>query len=295
MGLPASLRASVADAVDWALLAILALSLLLHFGGVAWLRTMDWPRRVERDFVVVQTTALRPSVRVVPTPTPAPATVAPEAAGPTRANSTRSGGRHRVRLSPEKARAALRQMIGSIGEGGHLEDRVGPARGDLDRALEGASGVSDSPRELPLPCGGSVPTIATLRETRAGEIAEGGTGAKQHESAPRGRVRAPEAPRVPGDTALGAAAADILRDGMPAIEWCYERSLRHRESLAGRLDLRIDVAPSGQVRRAYAGADELGDSDLVACIARRVEGWRFPQSRGAILSYPLVFEPRASR
>ena len=179
--------------------------------------------------------------------------------------------------------------------GGALSDRVGHARGDLDRALEGASGVSDSPRELPLPSGAAAPTIATLRDIRAGEIAEGGTGAKQHESAPRGHVRAPEAPRVPGDTALAAAAADILRDGMPAIEWCYERSLRHHETLAGRLDLRIDVAPTGQVRRAFAGADELGDSDLVACIARRVEGWRFPQSRGAILSYPLVFEPRASR
>jgi hypothetical protein len=292
MGLPASLRASVADAVDWALLAILAFSLLLHFGGVVWLRAMDWPRRVE---VEVPAAAPPPFVRVVARPTPAPAAAVAEAAGPTPAISTRPGGRHRVRLSPEKARAALRQMIGSIGEGGHLEDRVGHARGDLDRALEGASGVSDSPHELPLRSSGSAPTIATLREMRGGEIAEGGTGAKQHESAPRGHVRAPEVPRVPGDTALAAAAADILRDGMPAIEWCYERSLRHHETLAGRLDLRIDLLPTGQVRRAYAGTDELGDSDLVACIARRVEGWRFPQSRGAILSYPLVFEPRASR
>jgi hypothetical protein len=189
----------------------------------------------------------------------------------------------------------VRQIIGSIGEGGHLEDRLGHARGDLDRELEGASGVSDAPRELPLASRGSAPTIATLKEMRAGGVAEGGTGVKQRESAPRGHVRAPEAPRVPGDSALASAAADILREGMPAIEWCYERSLRHHETLAGRLDLRIDVAPSGQVRRVFAGADELGDSDLVACIARRVEGWRFPQSRGAILSYPLVFEPRASR
>src|SRR5262245_1806249 len=118
MGLPASLRASVADAVDWALLAILALSLLLHFGGIAWLRAMDWPRRVETDVMAMPVAAPPPIVRVVVKPTPAPA-AAPEVSGTTRGTTTRPS-RHHVRLSPEKARAAVRQLIGSIGEGGHL-------------------------------------------------------------------------------------------------------------------------------------------------------------------------------
>src|SRR5262249_46021586 len=146
MGLPASLRASLADAMDWSLLAILAFSLLVHFGGVAWLRAMDWPRHVETEVMPMAPPPPIVQVRIAPPPTAPAAT--PAVLGPSRGAAT---ARHRVRLAPEKARAAVRELLGSIGQGGHLEDRVDHARGDLDRELEGASAISDGPGALPLP------------------------------------------------------------------------------------------------------------------------------------------------
>src|SRR5262245_28559524 len=136
MSLPASLRASCADGFDWALLAVLSLSLLVHFGGVAWLRSMDWPRRIEPE--VEAAAAPPPIVRVV---VPQPAVAGPPAPmGP----PAPAGHPHRaaVRLSRAEAREAVRKIIGSLGPSGSVEDRLGgnhAAPADLDRILEGAS------------------------------------------------------------------------------------------------------------------------------------------------------------
>src|SRR5262249_60076648 len=43
--LPPSVRGSIAQSMDWALIAILGLSLLGHFGFIAYLRTVDWARK----------------------------------------------------------------------------------------------------------------------------------------------------------------------------------------------------------------------------------------------------------
>src|SRR5262245_31495011 len=43
--LPPSVRGSIAQTLDWFLIAILGLSLIGHFGFVAYLRTVDWPRK----------------------------------------------------------------------------------------------------------------------------------------------------------------------------------------------------------------------------------------------------------
>src|SRR5262249_10953806 len=43
--LPPSVRGTFAQTLDWALIAFLGASLLVHFGFVSYLRSVDWPRK----------------------------------------------------------------------------------------------------------------------------------------------------------------------------------------------------------------------------------------------------------
>lgn len=86
----------------------------------------------------------------------------------------------------------------------------------------------------------------------------------------------------------------VVHDGTGSLQRCYERALKQRPDLDGRLTMRIVVSASGSVRQAQPrgkGA-ELPD-DLVACIRTVSAQWRFPAT-GSVLTFdvPLRLSPR---
>jgi ferric-dicitrate binding protein FerR (iron transport regulator) len=86
----------------------------------------------------------------------------------------------------------------------------------------------------------------------------------------------------------------VVHAGTENLQRCYERALKQRPDLDGRLTMRLAVSPDGRVREAQprGQSTELPEV-LVACL-RTVSGqWRFPATGSALtFDIPLRLSPR---
>jgi FecR protein len=86
----------------------------------------------------------------------------------------------------------------------------------------------------------------------------------------------------------------VVHSGTAGLQRCYERALKQRPDLDGRLTMRLSVGPAGQVRQAQPrGTSATLPEELVACL-RTVSGqWRFPATGSALtFDVPLRLLPR---
>ena len=298
--LPLSVRAKIADQFDWALLAVLAVSLALHFGGVIYLRNADWPRQVVVD---VPTSWARPVVWKAPAlpralaEAPAPAAQA----GPRRRVHVAAGSAdRRARLAERARQMGMNLGIGALGPDGKVPDLLasGRAPADIETALKDVAGIGTASRSA-IPLSASGPgTIARIDDLRAQRLDGGATADKGPERAPGARVRSAGGLRQTGGVVADPrGAAQVIEDGMGAIKACYERELKRSPGLGGRIGLAIDVNLAGRVTAVEAHEDTFPTSAVFDCIRMRVSAWRFPPARGAsaTILYPLIFEPISSR
>jgi hypothetical protein len=111
-------------------------------------------------------------------------------------------------------------------------------------------------------------------------------------------------PVEPGITTTGAPTRgtlpkavidEKLKSAGPGIKACYERGLKTKPGLRGKLDINFVVAPEGKVAHADAaeGDDALTDSATVACILAEIRKLEFPPPNGGrvFINYPLQLEP----
>jgi TonB family protein len=61
---------------------------------------------------------------------------------------------------------------------------------------------------------------------------------------------------------------------VPAIKYCYERSLRQNPSLAGKVVVRITVSPDGTVYDVSVISSTLNDEKAEQCILARIRQWK---------------------
>jgi ferric-dicitrate binding protein FerR (iron transport regulator) len=86
----------------------------------------------------------------------------------------------------------------------------------------------------------------------------------------------------------------VVHEGTASLQRCYERSLKQRPDLDGRLTMRISVSARGSVQQAQPRGQsaELPD-DLVACLRTVSAKWRFPATGSALtFDVPLRLSPR---
>lgn len=108
------------------------------------------------------------------------------------------------------------------------------------------------------------------------------------------RVREPAAAQLPE---VEIDASKVILEGRPALQRCYERSLKNESSGSQALRLSIAVDPRGRVRKvepaAQNGSTEL-PAELARCIRTTVLSWRFPApgGDGLTLEAPLRFQLR---
>jgi hypothetical protein len=111
-------------------------------------------------------------------------------------------------------------------------------------------------------------------------------------------------PVEPGITATGAPTRgtlpkpvinEKLKSVGPNIQACYERALKTKPDLRGKVDINFVVSPEGKVVHADAaeGDDALTDSATVACILAEIRKLEFPPPSGGrvFINYPLMLEP----
>lgn len=106
----------------------------------------------------------------------------------------------------------------------------------------------------------------------------------------------PVATATPG-AEVDIDASSVILAGRPALQRCYERSLKNESSGSHALRLSISIDPRGRVRKVEPASQKPGETlpaELDQCIRVAVMGWSFPApgGDGLKLEAPLRFQLR---
>lgn len=87
----------------------------------------------------------------------------------------------------------------------------------------------------------------------------------------------------------------VIQRHLNEVRFCYEENLKRAPELAGRVEVKFIIAPSGAVQMASYTANTLaGDGARTAeCIRAAVQRWSFPAPDGGgvvVVSYPFRLE-----
>jgi TonB family protein len=99
-------------------------------------------------------------------------------------------------------------------------------------------------------------------------------------------------PVIEGGHADVESIAREIRARRKAIAACYERALKARPTLAGKLVVRFAITAAGTVSAVDIDDDTLGAPEVGACVRAIVQRWRFapPAEAPVELSFPFVFQ-----
>jgi hypothetical protein len=112
-------------------------------------------------------------------------------------------------------------------------------------------------------------------------------------------LKAPEAavasPVARAETEIDASS--VILAGRPALQRCYERSLKNESSGSHALRLSISIDPRGRVKKVEPASQKPGEAlpaELAQCIRLAVTSWQFPApgGDGLQLEAPLRFQLR---
>ena len=110
-------------------------------------------------------------------------------------------------------------------------------------------------------------------------------------------LKGPDEPTAPPAPETDIDASKVILEGKPALQRCYERSLKNESSGSQALRLSISIDPRGKVRKVEPAAQGEGAAlppELAQCIRTTVLGWHFPApgGDGLTLEAPLRFQLR---
>lgn len=107
------------------------------------------------------------------------------------------------------------------------------------------------------------------------------------------KVKASDA-QIDGDADKKVVKA-VLRRKMSALQNCYNKALRTRPDLTGRIAYTITISVMGTVTAVRIEEDTLGDASVTECTKMRIRGWRFPTEgaeESSDVSFSVVFSGR---
>ena len=127
---------------------------------------------------------------------------------------------------------------------------------------------------------GPVPGIKDVRDT--GPVAE-------RDVSSRLKV---DRPIIEGGRADLESIAREIRARRKAIAACYERALKTKPTLAGKLVVRFSITAAGTIAAVDIDDDTLGAPEVGACVRAIIQRWRFapPAEAPVELSFPFVFQ-----
>jgi predicted Zn finger-like uncharacterized protein len=175
-----------------------------------------------------------------------------------------SGGRRRGRRGLE----AETSPLSGLGRTEYVEDTTAPDR-EAGRARDRALGESieiDAPgSKIEVPSGAG---LARLPESDL--------------SVPPPDVDALDASTI----------RQVVGSKTASVRICYEKSLKAREGLKGKLQVAMVVQPGGGVSKAWVKTQSFKGSVVGRCIVDSVRNWRFPKFEGEAqeIELPFVFE-----
>lgn len=83
----------------------------------------------------------------------------------------------------------------------------------------------------------------------------------------------------------------ILRRRVSALLGCYQRGLKRKPGLRGRVAVKFIISPTGLVQHASLDRSTLGDKQVERCVVETIKGTKFPSCGGGgivIVTVPIV-------
>jgi hypothetical protein len=84
-----------------------------------------------------------------------------------------------------------------------------------------------------------------------------------------------------------------VRQKLSQIEYCYQKQLTVKPSLAGTVNTQFTIDGNGRVIASKAAG--LGDGEVEGCVAGVIRSIQFPKPAGGgivnVTSYPFTFRP----
>lgn len=82
----------------------------------------------------------------------------------------------------------------------------------------------------------------------------------------------------------------VLRENVGKVRACYERALSRSQALQGKVAVRFLITSAGAVPESKVASSTVGDPELEACVASRMQTLQFPRSASnTVVTYPYVF------
>jgi len=82
-----------------------------------------------------------------------------------------------------------------------------------------------------------------------------------------------------------------MRDALPAFKECYARALTDNPKLAGKVELKLSIDPTGRVKSLKLGQGDLKDPAVTSCIEKRAKAIVFAGADVTVtVTYPFVFK-----
>jgi hypothetical protein len=191
-------------------------------------------------------------------------------------------------------KSLLLKMLTTRGEssGGFAEDLWTDDKGlgDLDAAIKGAGGVEIASAENQMRQGQGGDT----KDADIGDLAGVGGGDAALGSGPETKIE--------GSTELGQGEGDfeegdigsvkrVVQRNFGQLTYCYEQRLKQNPRLSGRVEIE-GYGNNGRVSSAKVFANTSGDSELGACIVKKIKRWSFPPEIEGEIIYPFIFKPK---
>ncbi len=183
---------------------------------------------------------------------------------------------------------AVVKVLGSYGgaEAGTVLDVIESTDNDLGELFAQASGTRTAGGGEVTARGGGA--LAPAAGGQAQGLATSGTVVDRGPARVRGRATTSE-PIVDGGLEAQAAAA-FVRRRMGTLRACYERQLRVAPTLAGTVELRLELTSMGSVDDVEIVADTTDSPPLQACLVGKTKAWRFGSAEApSTVRFSVVF------
>lgn len=200
------------------------------------------------------------------------------------ASSFGSGGiRQKIDQAVSGAGGIMGDAANATGSSGFKTNRSGD---DLGSAFKdtGASGKGTATEGI---TGG----ITKGRSTGFAQYGSDGSGLGDHRGV---EVSAPGSGEFVG-TIDREAVRRVIRSKLDLVKNCYERELRAKPNLGGKVVIAWTIVANGKVEDVKVKSSELRDDLIENCLVQEFYSWRFPEPpEGAVaeVSFPFMFQKR---
>lgn len=84
----------------------------------------------------------------------------------------------------------------------------------------------------------------------------------------------------------------VVADNNTSMKLCYAEASRKSEKLAGKMEVELTIAPTGDVSNADIKTAQFKNSTMGTCTVKRVKTWKFPRFNGdpVTVQFPYVLQ-----